>query len=142
MKNNLTLICLVTLLLSFLFAPGCTNDRNTTTDEEPLIVRSRLRADPGKLNPLLTTKAYALQITDILFPALLRFDPNTYELSPMLAKSRPTKTLITEGPYKGGAAYTYEILEEAKWDNAKYLKPRQQNYSVKQRLLSPNTHKK
>ena len=117
MKKNTTLTCLLVTLALFLFAPSCTNDNNNSTEDEPITVRSRLRADPGKLNPLLTTKSYALQITDIIFPTLLRFDPTTGELSPVLAKSRPSVEPITEGPYKGGAAYTYEILEEAQWDN-------------------------
>lgn len=120
MKRITALHFIVLVLLSFLFFPGCTGDKPAdTSDEEPIIVRSRLRSNPDKLNPILTTKSHSLQIVNMIFPSLLNYDPTTNELSPMLAKARPEMELITEGPYKGGAAYTYEILDEAVWDNGK-----------------------
>lgn len=77
----------------------------------------RLRAEADRLNPVLTTSNYARQVVDQIFQYLLTIDPQTYEFIPQLAKARPTVQDITDGPWKGGVAYTYEIFEEAQWDN-------------------------
>ena len=77
----------------------------------------RLSGEPEKLNPLTTEEGNALQIMPYLFPTLLDFDPQTLELIPVLAKSRPIIATIDTGKMKGGTSYTYEIREEAMWDN-------------------------
>ncbi|MFK7806541.1 MAG: ABC transporter substrate-binding protein, partial [Saprospiraceae bacterium] len=120
-RQNNSLLLVIALLYIFSFS-ACKSDPNVAKEEtkekiETKIVRSRLRAEPNKINPILTTKSQDLQVCDQVFLTLLNFNPETYELSPVLAKSRPEKKLLTEGPYKGGVAYTYEILDEAVWDN-------------------------
>lgn len=124
MKKIFSTFKLVITLLFFFFISACTSDKKvdgttTTVEEAPIIVRSRLRGEPDKLSPVLTTKSPSLQVVNIVFPMLLTYDPETYVLSPVLAKSRPEKEFLTEGPYKGGVAYTYELHEEAVWDDGK-----------------------
>ncbi|MBL7813502.1 MAG: hypothetical protein JNL70_00755 [Saprospiraceae bacterium] len=77
----------------------------------------RLSGEPDKLNPLTTEDANALQLMNYIFPTLLDYDVQTLELVPVLAKSRPTVATIDTGKLKGGMAYTYEIRDEAVWDN-------------------------
>lgn len=78
-----------------------------------------LPAEPDRLNPILSTGAYASQVESHLFLPLLQFDPKSLELSPCLAVARPEIREITEGKYKGGFAYTFEIHKEAAWDDGR-----------------------
>ena len=55
----------------------------------------------------------------------------------MLAKSRPKMELITEGPYKGGATYTYELHEKAVWDNGQPVLASDYVFTLKA-LFNPN----
>ncbi|MCP3928327.1 MAG: hypothetical protein GY705_04430 [Bacteroidetes bacterium] len=75
------------------------------------------KAEPDRLNPILTTSGYASQIHRHLFLTLLTFDPQSLELSPVLAKALPQVGLAHEGSWSGKPTYTFEIREEARWDN-------------------------
>jgi peptide/nickel transport system substrate-binding protein len=77
----------------------------------------RLPAEPDGLNPILTTLSYARYVNEQIFQPLLDFDPETYELIPILAAARPTVEPITTGPAAGGLAYTFTIRDEATWPN-------------------------
>lgn len=77
----------------------------------------RLSNEPERLNPLTTEESNAVQVMSYMFPTLLDFDPQTLELIPVLAKSRPIVATIDTGKLKGGTSYTYEIRDEATWDN-------------------------
>ena len=79
----------------------------------------RLEAEPDRLNPVLTTSSYASEIIAHIFSFLLVPDLESYEMLPNLAKSRPEIEEITSGPYEGGLSLTFEILEEAVWDDGK-----------------------
>ncbi len=87
----------------------------TEVDDTTVIVR--LRAEPDRINTVLTTDNYARQIGDYVFMYLMTVNPQTFEYESLMLKSLPTFTDITEGAYKGGVAYTLELLEEAVWDN-------------------------
>jgi peptide/nickel transport system substrate-binding protein len=141
MKRTISFLPFVITLLVFIFLSGCSSEpkQAVTTPEEvaPKIVRSRLRAEPDKLSPILTVKGHALQVADILFPMLVNFDPVTYKLEPVLTKSRAEKQIITDGPHKGGVAYTYEILEEAVWDDGKPVTGKDYLFTIKA-VFNPN----
>lgn len=77
----------------------------------------RLRAEPDGLNPLFAVNAYARQVNYFIFQRLLDFNPNTLEMEPVLAKSRPVVKEILENEEFKGMSYTFEILDEATWDN-------------------------
>ena len=93
---------------------ACKSD-NTKTPLTGNAVYIRLAAEPNGLNPLSTEDGSSIQITSQIFQSLLEFDPQTLELTPVLAKSRPIVTSIDTGRFKGGTAYSYEIREEATW---------------------------
>jgi len=75
------------------------------------------QSDPDKLNPITYNSNNASTIMGNIYQSLLNLDPSTLEFIPILAKSRPVITEITEGPYKGGLTMVYELRPEAKWDN-------------------------
>lgn len=77
----------------------------------------RLEAEPDILNPLITATSYANQLNFQMFSYLLTLDPETLELIPQLANDRPAVELLEEGPYAGGTSYSYEIHEEAVWED-------------------------
>jgi peptide/nickel transport system substrate-binding protein len=141
MKRVIPLLSFVITLLFFIFLAGCSSDpkQDATTQEDaaPKIVRSRLRAEPDKLSPILTVKGHALQVADLLFPMLVNFDPVTYKLEPILTKSRAEKQVITDGPHNGGVAYTYEIHEEAVWDDGKPVTGKDYLFTIKS-VFNPN----
>ena len=122
MKKVIHLICIFMSFLFISFLGSCTKDAKdpaVSEKDKPLIVSSRLRSDPDILNPMLSSKSYSIQVFDMIFPTMVHFDPNTNEVAPMLAVAYPSMEPITEGPYKGGGAFTFEILKEAVWDNGK-----------------------
>ncbi|MFK8102985.1 MAG: ABC transporter substrate-binding protein [Saprospiraceae bacterium] len=119
----ITCLCLVV---------ACKTDPKTTADkkesssktgaakivtDEDLKVTIQVRSEPKRLNPVLTTTSTALQLLAHLFPTLLNFSPEDLSVQPVLVKSLPTVAKLTEGPYAGGVSYSYEIHEEAVWDN-------------------------
>jgi peptide/nickel transport system substrate-binding protein len=103
------------LSLTFLLLEGCTDDEKQKGNGITL----SLKTEPKTLNPLLAAgDAYGRQvITQHIFNTLTELDPNTMKYSPTLVKALPEVKDITEGIYKGGVSYTYEILEDAVWDN-------------------------
>lgn len=93
---------------------SCKNSEDGTNSN---IVNVRISAEPDLLNPILSTKAGSKQVERQLFMSLLQFDPETLELYPVLAKSRPQVESLSEGDFAGGQKYIFEIRPEAKWDD-------------------------
>ncbi|MCB0651986.1 MAG: hypothetical protein KDC85_11980 [Saprospiraceae bacterium] len=77
----------------------------------------RLDESPDRLNPMLATTAYATEVNMQVFSYLLSIDPKTLEFIPQLAKAWPEEKEMTEGPHAGQMANTFEIFEEAVWDD-------------------------
>lgn len=110
------------ILAACFFISSCKTDKAPEVQfadlgrpQNTVVVRSEQEAD--NLNPLISTTNYGRQVYEQLFSYLLTVDPQTYEFIPQLAKSRPAITAVESGPYAGGTAYTFEIFEEAVWDN-------------------------
>ena len=80
-------------------------------------VITRLVSEPDVLNPMLSNSGYSSQIVRHILTPLIEFHPFTLELTPVLCKALPTENPIDTGRYAGGIAYTYELLEEAKWED-------------------------
>ncbi len=112
-KALLPALLLVCVTSTFYF---CKSD-NKTAALTGNKVYVRLSNEPERLNPLTTEESNAMQVMSYMFPSLLDFDPQTLELTPILAKSRPVVATIDTGALKGGTSYTYEIRDEATWDN-------------------------
>jgi peptide/nickel transport system substrate-binding protein len=77
----------------------------------------RLDESPDRLNPVLATTAYATEVQQQIFSYLLTVNPVTLEFIPQLAKAWPEEEEVTDGPFAGGMSYTFDIFEEAVWDD-------------------------
>ncbi|NUO01150.1 MAG: hypothetical protein HUU01_11105, partial [Saprospiraceae bacterium] len=93
------------------------NDQDVAWKRTTNEVIVRLDGDPDRLNPILSSTSYGGQIYNQIFQYLMYVNPQTLVLEPQLLKSRPVATEITEGPWKGGIAYSLEIHDKAVWDN-------------------------
>ena len=72
-------------------------------------------SDPEGLNPYTTSDAKATQIMRNIYQTLLNYNMSeNSELVPVLAKSRPEIKVL---PNNNGMELTYEIKEDAVWDN-------------------------
>ncbi len=106
-----------------ILAVGCGEDSNTqektTYDLDRPINEARLQldAEPDRLNPLLTTSNYSNTVISQIFQYLIALNPASMEFEPQLAQSRAVVEKITDGPYAGGASYTFEIRPEARWSD-------------------------
>ncbi len=125
------LICLASI---FQF---CKSDNKTAalTGNKAFV---RLSNEPERLNPLTTEESNAMQVMSYMFPSLLDFDPQTLELVPVLAKIRPVVATIDTGSMKGGTSYTYEIRDEAMWDNGTPVTAADVVFTVKA-ILNPKS---
>ncbi len=76
-------------------------------DGDWLIVH--LGAEPGTLNPITATDAYAGRVNDLIYESLLRRDPRTLELVPVLAESWD----ISEDRL----TFTFRLRRDVRWQD-------------------------
>ena len=100
------------ILLSFL---ACKNASDQTELNNDLTIR--IANEPDNLNPIFSRSLYATPIENLILLPLAEYDPFTLELSPLLVKDLAVIEKVTEGPYKGGKRYKYEMREEAVWSD-------------------------
>ena len=124
MKRFIRLITFLSLSFCFVQISSCNRDQAEQQADENTVEYSkentatvRLPAEPDKINPLITTSVYSRIVYEPIFLYLLQFDPQSLEIAPQLAKSRPQIEELTDGPFAGGVSYTFEILDEAVWDD-------------------------
>ena len=113
LKRNLPFRIISSIFLFVLLFSNCESKITERKNE----IRVRLAAEPDRLSLILTGSGYAEQVLNYLFLSLQQYDPEGLDLKPVLIKQGPEIIEITEGDYKGGLAYTFELLDEAKWDN-------------------------
>jgi ABC-type transport system substrate-binding protein len=137
--NHLPLfVCIITLCT--IGISGCQSEAPTNAKAEVAfkhqdnVVYARLPAEPDNLNPCLATNTYSRAIYEQLFLNLLQFNPDDLVLTPELAKSRPEILETTDG-----VAYTFEILEAAKWDNGSPITARDFAFTLKA-ILNPKVN--
>lgn len=123
-KNNIKLLLFITVA-GFLFS--CGDSENTSTTETSKSKRVgvnevivHLEADPDRLNLVTATSSGASRVQAYIFEALTTRDRETLTPMPYLAKELGVMEEITFdvfGEQKEGLKYTYEIREEAKWND-------------------------
>lgn len=122
------------MTIGFLLALiSCNNDSSLPDSDcqrtgNDLIIRQQ--AEPDRLNPLLTSSGYANQINQLIFLSLETLDPETLELAPMLVTKRP-EVATTEA---GGMSFTFDILNEASWDDGSPITAYDYLFNVKTAL--------
>lgn len=80
----------------------------------------KISSNPDRMNPITSTDAYASQIQFYLFESMTTVDRKTLEVKPVLAKELAKMEEITVDAYgteKEGLKFTYEIREEANWND-------------------------
>lgn len=96
---------------------ACRNEPNLSNDTWDKTVKIRIPADPNNLHYLNASDGESVEVLHRIFLQFANFDPVTYEMIPVLAKTLPKVTEITEGTDAGLVSYEFEIREEATWAN-------------------------
>lgn len=110
-----------------LCAGGSANARaSDPVDGDWLIVH--LGAEPGTLNPVTATDAYSGRVNDYIYESLLRRDPKTLELVPVLAESWE----ISEDRL----TYTFHLRKDVRWQDGTPFTARDVLYSF-ERINDP-----
>lgn len=97
---------------------------NEGTPERGDWIRIYNPSDPDALHPYASFHASASYVKDHLFQFLCDINPQTLELVPVLAKERGTAS-------PDGLSYSFEIREEAVWDNGSPITGYDYEFSMK-----------
>ncbi len=114
MRQYLRLLLCSSVLFALIFS-ACRNEPKLPVSNWDKTVSVRLPGDPKSLYFLEATDVSSRQVLEQIFLPMADFDPVTYEMKPVLLKTVPTITPITEEEDKGLVSYAYEIREEASW---------------------------
>lgn len=115
MRRNHSIL-FVSLIFIFLLS-ACRNEPKLSPVAVDTTVNIRISSEPRGLNFLLNSDGQAITIMRQMALPLADFNAKTFKLEPVLVKSVPTTTEITEGPDAGLVAYTFDLLEQAVWDD-------------------------
>jgi peptide/nickel transport system substrate-binding protein len=109
--RGLSLIFSASLFL--LLTPGCGGKKGDRVYRDQVVIHAL--SNPQGLNAHTTSDAQASAIKDNLYQTLLMYDMEQEDMGliPWVAKSRPEVSLTPTG----GMEITYEIREEAAWDD-------------------------
>ncbi|MEM1124048.1 MAG: ABC transporter substrate-binding protein [Bacteroidota bacterium] len=116
MRQFLRLFICLSVVVTFLLT-ACRNEPKLPSEPLKNEVVVRLSGDPENLNFLLASDASATEIFRYISAPMAQFNPDDYQLTPVMIKEMPQMQEITEGEFKGSIAFDFEILEEATWDN-------------------------
>ena len=97
---------LFVLFVAILFISSCATEKS----KDIVIWQS---SDPVMLNPMNAVDAGSRRMMERIFQALLAIDYSTYELIPVLAKSRPIIKEISDST----TTMEFELRAEAVWDD-------------------------
>lgn len=139
MKKYLKLSVLFIVSSILLIACNAPKQKNKTeyqtTQTQPSFgdwVVMSIITEPDNLNPFMGISAYAMYIHPHLYQSLTTLDNVTTEEKPLLAKSLP---MVSED----GLQYTYEIREDATWNNGSFILAEDVLFTVKT-ILHPYTN--
>ena len=117
------------LLIGLLTASSCGS--NSTAEGEVKEADGKvmhyLNNDPEMLNPYTTNEGNATILSERTFQALLQLDMFSYELVPVLAKTRPTISTMDDGKVK----MDFELRPELRWDNGEKILAKDVAFSLK-----------
>jgi peptide/nickel transport system substrate-binding protein len=133
MKNTSFLALIFIFFLFVAVFYQCSPETNTRGNE----VVVSLAVEPTKgINPILIGgDPYGRQVAERhLFLTLFDFNPTTGEWQPVLAKAQPVITNTAKGQ-----TFTYEILDEAIWDNGQPVTASDYIFTIKA-ILNPKTN--
>lgn len=120
-----------TIFFLILMFFGCTSEPTVEYKYNDNTVRVRLGRKPDRINPVLSYSADARAAYDYVFMEMMDFDPFTLEMTPVIVKSKPEVKVITEGEFAGGNTFSYEIRDEATWDDGSPITGRDVDFTYK-----------
>lgn len=124
--------------IAVLLLGSCRTDSSTEQgydlDRDPNTMIIRQESEPDILNPMCTGSGYATDVFVNIFQPLMEYHPQTLEYVPVMVKNDPEETPVEDGPYAGGVKYTYEILQDATWDDGTPITARDYIFTVKAAL--------
>lgn len=139
---NLFSKLLTVLLVSSIFCFSCKTDPKEKPETAKVeykhndnTVRFRLPADAAFMNPCYM-KGYEFFVLEYIFPYLMDFDPETIQMRPFLIKSLPEVKAMTHSGNIEGQAITFELLDEAVWDDGKPVTGHDYAFTI-QALFNP-----
>ena len=108
---------LISSLIFLFLLSACRDAPKLPLEVQDTTVNIRIPSEPKGLNFLLNSDNHAVLIMRQMALPLCDFNEKTFELEPLLVKSAPSTKEITEGEDAGLVAYTFDLLEEAVWDD-------------------------
>lgn len=135
MKLNQTFIAAV-LLAAFAALSGC-KGKNKQIAKGTVVYREN--DNPDMLNPINSSSANATVINDLIFGGMQSIDPKTFELTNVLLKEDAKYEELTDGEFKGGMKMTFEIKDDAKWDNGTPVTADDYVFTIKS-IINPKTN--
>ncbi len=138
MNNKLLQLC----CLCFCLLSACKNDPAPSQKTTPAFKRTSnhlivtLDSEPKTLHPIISTSAGERQIYELLYSYLMVPDEKTLEYIPQLAKAKPLIAETTEGQYQGGMNFTFELHNEAVWDDGTPITGKDYIFALKS-ILNP-----
>lgn len=126
----------ISVLLSLAFLAvvlffSCKTEETADWKNNDNTVRVRQSVAIKTLNPYLYRYGTEATAFELIFQYLLGFNPENLEMTPELVKLAPEVANISEGEFAGGQSFTYEIHEEAKWDDGTPVTGHDYVFSVK-----------
>jgi peptide/nickel transport system substrate-binding protein len=117
---------------TFVACTSCGPDKETLAwKHNDNTLRVRQTGNINTMNPFLARTKYESTAYDLVYQYPMAFDYEKLKLVPQLVKADPVVLDITEGEYKGGQSFTYEIHPEAVWDDGKPVTGRDFEFSLK-----------
>ena len=115
---------------ALMFLTACNGGGNKSDKEYKDQVVIHELSNPQGLNPFTVSDAQATAIKNNIYQSLLYYDMDdeSMKLIPWLAKSRPEVTVL---PGDAGMEMTYEIREEATWDDGSPITANDVIFSLK-----------
>ncbi|MBL7778784.1 MAG: hypothetical protein JNK66_10900 [Chitinophagales bacterium] len=135
MKLNQTFIAAV-LLAAFAAFSGC-KGKNKQIAKGTVVYREN--DNPDMLNPINSSSANATVINDLIFGGMQSMDPKSFELTNVLLKEDAKFEEIADGDFKGGMKITFEIKDDAKWDNGTPVTGDDYVFTIKS-IINPKTN--
>src|SRR5690606_27403733 len=93
---------LVILVTTLFFS--CKQDQPDKPAVVPQEVVIGMTKSPDRINPIIYPTSLAREVYQYIFLPLADYNPETYDLEPILIESLPESTILEEGPYAGKAS--------------------------------------
>lgn len=136
MRQYLRLLLCSSVLFALIFS-ACRNEPKLPVSNWDKTVNVRISGDPESLGYLYVSDDKSLQIIRQIYLPFTDFDPETYKMTPVLAKTLPVITEITEGEYAGLVSCAYEIRDEAVWADGSPVTGKDYLFTLKS-VFNPN----